>query len=65
MAREQANDLQLWKLLEGREIESGLGEEALEQAGLVLLTWVTFWLWRVSRGCRSAVFLFARAELAH
>src|SRR5579859_866605 len=30
------NDLQLWKLLEGREVESGLGEEALEQAGLVL-----------------------------
>jgi hypothetical protein len=30
------NDLQLWKLLEGREVESGLGEEALEEAGLVL-----------------------------
>ena len=31
-----ANDLQLWKLLEGREVESGLGEEPLQQAGLVL-----------------------------
>ena len=30
------NDLQLWKLLEGREVEPGLGEEALQEAGLVL-----------------------------
>ena len=30
------NDFQLWKLLEGCEVESGLGEEALEEAGLVL-----------------------------
>jgi hypothetical protein len=29
---------QLWKLLEGREVESGLGEEALEEAGLVRLS---------------------------
>ena len=26
----------MWKLLEGREVEPGLGEEALEEAGLVL-----------------------------
>ena len=26
----------LWKLLERREVEPGLGEEALEEAGLVL-----------------------------
>ena len=31
-----SNDLQLWKLLKGREVESGLGQEALEEAGLVL-----------------------------
>ena len=30
------NDFQLWKLLEGREVKSGLGEEALEEAGPVL-----------------------------
>src|SRR6202040_3760210 len=30
------NDLQLWKLPKGCEVESGLGEEALEEAGLVL-----------------------------
>jgi hypothetical protein len=34
--RPLTNDLQLWKLLEGREVEPGLGEEALEEAGLVL-----------------------------
>ena len=27
-----ANDLQLWKLLKGREVESGLGQEALQDA---------------------------------
>jgi hypothetical protein len=26
----------LWKLLKGREVESGLGEEAVQEAGLVL-----------------------------
>ena len=31
-----ANDLQLWKLLMGREVESGLGKEALQKAGPVL-----------------------------
>src|SRR5208282_4996908 len=30
------NDLQLWKLLKGCEVESGLGHEAAEQARLVL-----------------------------
>src|SRR6266581_5194953 len=30
------NDLQLWKLLKGRQVESGLGQEAVEQARLVL-----------------------------
>src|SRR6185437_8743473 len=30
------DDFQLWKLLEGCEVESGLGEEALEEAGLIL-----------------------------
>src|SRR6185437_16103517 len=30
------NDLQLWKLLKWREVESGLGEEAAEQARPVL-----------------------------
>ena len=34
--RPEANDLQLWKLLERRKIKVGLGEEALEQAGTVL-----------------------------
>jgi hypothetical protein len=28
--------ISLWKLLKAREVESGLGEEALEEAGLVL-----------------------------
>jgi len=37
MAHDAAtNDLRLWKLLEGREVESGLGEGALEEAGPVL-----------------------------
>ena len=31
-----ANDLQLRGLQEGREVESGSGEEALDEAGLVL-----------------------------
>jgi hypothetical protein len=35
-ASRSTNDFQLWKLLEGCEVESGLGEEALEEAGLVL-----------------------------
>jgi len=30
------NDLQLWRLLKGREVESGLGEEAFQEAGPVL-----------------------------
>lgn len=29
-------DLQFWRLLKGREVESGLGEEVLEEGGLVL-----------------------------
>ena len=33
---EHLTDLQLWKLLKWREVEPGLGEEALEEAGLVL-----------------------------
>ena len=32
----RANDLRLWKLLERREFESGLGEKAIQEAGLVL-----------------------------
>jgi hypothetical protein len=32
----QPNDLQLWKLLEWREVEAGLGQKALEQSGAVL-----------------------------
>src|SRR5712664_1432863 len=32
----ELTDLQLWKLLKGREVEAGLGEEAAEQAGPVL-----------------------------
>jgi hypothetical protein len=30
-----ANDLQLWKLLKGRKLKAGLGEEALEETGTV------------------------------
>ena len=32
----EPNDLQLWELLEGCEVEPGLGQEALEEAGPVL-----------------------------
>jgi hypothetical protein len=30
----RANDLQLWKLVKERKVESGLAQEAVEQAGL-------------------------------